>query len=72
MILSMHVQAGQLEVLGIEPTEDPNEASVVIFNTCSIRDKAEQVIHVFNTTHVLLEADNTCSQHVLLGTRQNR
>ena len=31
---------------GMEPTDDPNEADLILFNTCSVRDKAqEKVFH---------------------------
>lgn len=31
---------------GMEPTDDPNEADVILFNTCSVRDNAqERVFH---------------------------
>ena len=31
---------------GIEPTDDPEEADVILFNTCSVREKAqEKVFH---------------------------
>jgi tRNA-2-methylthio-N6-dimethylallyladenosine synthase len=27
---------------GMVPTDDPNEADVILFNTCSVRDKAQE------------------------------
>ena len=31
---------------GMEPTDDPGEADVILFNTCSVREKAqEKVFH---------------------------
>ncbi|PAX60311.1 tRNA (N6-isopentenyl adenosine(37)-C2)-methylthiotransferase MiaB [Brunnivagina elsteri] len=37
--------AGILEDMGFEWSEDPNNAKVVIYNTCSIRDNAEQRVY---------------------------
>ena len=34
--------ASMLEKNGCEPTEDPNEADLFFFNTCSVREKAEE------------------------------
>eukprot|EP00290_Baffinella_frigidus_P005519 CAMPEP_0180134382 /NCGR_PEP_ID=MMETSP0986-20121125/10130_1 /TAXON_ID=697907 /ORGANISM="non described non described, Strain CCMP2293" /LENGTH=549 /DNA_ID=CAMNT_0022074735 /DNA_START=102 /DNA_END=1752 /DNA_ORIENTATION=- len=39
--------AGQLESMGIIRTEEPMKASVVIYNTCSIRDHAEQKVYSY-------------------------
>ncbi|MDI3299069.1 MAG: tRNA (N6-isopentenyl adenosine(37)-C2)-methylthiotransferase MiaB [Bacillota bacterium] len=36
------VLAGQLEAMGYEPAERPEEADVVLLNTCTIRDNADQ------------------------------
>uniref|UniRef100_A0A0G4HEZ9 Uncharacterized protein n=1 Tax=Chromera velia CCMP2878 TaxID=1169474 RepID=A0A0G4HEZ9_9ALVE len=36
---------GQLESLGFEETEKQGEADVVVLNTCSIRDRAEQKVY---------------------------
>ena len=37
--------AGQLMQLGILPTRRPEEADVVLLNSCSVRDKAEQKVY---------------------------
>ncbi|GJP29126.1 hypothetical protein CLOM_g11313 [Closterium sp. NIES-68] len=37
--------AGVLEAMGYEATDDPDEASVLVYNTCSIRDKSEQKVY---------------------------
>ena len=37
--------AGVLDTAGYSCTEDANEADVLIYNTCSIRDKAEQKVY---------------------------
>ncbi len=37
--------AGQLMAQGILPTRDPQEADVILLNSCSIRDKAQQKVY---------------------------
>lgn len=37
--------AGVLESVGYECSEDPSEADVLIYNTCSIREKAEVKVY---------------------------
>jgi tRNA-2-methylthio-N6-dimethylallyladenosine synthase len=37
--------AGQLMQLGILPTNRPEEADVILLNSCSVRDKAEQKVY---------------------------
>ncbi|MGQ9633155.1 MAG: tRNA (N6-isopentenyl adenosine(37)-C2)-methylthiotransferase MiaB [Bryobacteraceae bacterium] len=37
--------AGTLAALGYEPAGSPEEADLVLYNTCSIRDKAEQKVY---------------------------
>ena len=37
--------AGILENMGFEFSEDPNEASLILYNTCTIRDNAEQRVY---------------------------
>lgn len=39
--------AGILESMGYTPTEDVNEAKLVLYNTCSIRDNAEQKVYSY-------------------------
>jgi tRNA-2-methylthio-N6-dimethylallyladenosine synthase len=36
---------GILEDMGFEWSEDPNEANLILFNTCSIRDNAEHKVY---------------------------
>ncbi len=45
--------AGILEDMGFEWSEDPNNAKLVIYNTCSIRDNAEQKVY----SHLGRQAD---------------
>ena len=37
--------AGQLMQLGILPTRQPEEADIILLNSCSVRDKAEQKVY---------------------------
>lgn len=37
--------SGVLEAMGYECTADPDEAAVLVYNTCSIRDKSEQKVY---------------------------
>ncbi|MEB3274780.1 MAG: tRNA (N6-isopentenyl adenosine(37)-C2)-methylthiotransferase MiaB [Prochlorothrix sp.] len=39
--------AGILETMGFEWTEDPLEANLVLYNTCTIRDNAEQKVYSY-------------------------
>jgi tRNA-2-methylthio-N6-dimethylallyladenosine synthase len=39
--------AGILENLGMTHTDDPNQADLVLYNTCSIRDNAEQKVYSY-------------------------
>ncbi|MBD2770757.1 tRNA (N6-isopentenyl adenosine(37)-C2)-methylthiotransferase MiaB [Iningainema tapete] len=39
--------AGILEDMGFEWSEDPNQAEVILYNTCSIRDNAEQKVYSY-------------------------
>ncbi|NJK61195.1 MAG: tRNA (N6-isopentenyl adenosine(37)-C2)-methylthiotransferase MiaB, partial [Oscillatoriales cyanobacterium SM2_1_8] len=39
--------AGILEAMGYESRETPDEASLVLYNTCSIRDNAEQKVYSY-------------------------
>ncbi len=42
--LDTQIMAGQLEKRGLSPVEDEDNADVLIFNTCSIRDLAERKV----------------------------
>lgn len=37
--------AGILEDMGFEFSEDPNDANLIVYNTCTIRDNAEQKVY---------------------------
>ncbi|MCL1468745.1 tRNA (N6-isopentenyl adenosine(37)-C2)-methylthiotransferase MiaB [Argonema galeatum] len=39
--------AGVLEDMGFEWSEDPNDASLILYNTCTIRDNAEQKVYSY-------------------------
>lgn len=39
--------AGILETMGLQWSEDPNNADVVLYNTCTIRDNAEQKVYSY-------------------------
>lgn len=39
--------AGVLETMGFEFTEDPNDANVILYNTCTIRDNAEHKVYSY-------------------------
>ncbi|GAB4213551.1 MAG: tRNA (N6-isopentenyl adenosine(37)-C2)-methylthiotransferase MiaB [Synechococcales cyanobacterium] len=39
--------SGILESLGYLPTEDPDQADLVLYNTCTIRDNAEQKVYSY-------------------------
>ncbi|MDX1976359.1 MAG: tRNA (N6-isopentenyl adenosine(37)-C2)-methylthiotransferase MiaB [Pseudanabaenaceae cyanobacterium bins.68] len=39
--------AGVLEHLGYQNTEEPEEANLILYNTCSIRDNAEQKVYSY-------------------------
>jgi len=39
--------AGILEDMGFEWSEDPNNADLILYNTCSIRDNAEQKVYSY-------------------------
>jgi tRNA-2-methylthio-N6-dimethylallyladenosine synthase len=39
--------AGILEQMGFEWAEDPNQANLILYNTCTIRDNAEQKVYSY-------------------------
>jgi tRNA-2-methylthio-N6-dimethylallyladenosine synthase len=39
--------AGILDDMGFQFTEDPNDANVILYNTCTIRDNAEQKVYSY-------------------------
>lgn len=42
--LDTEIMAGQLQKRGLSPVQDENQADLLIFNTCSIRDLAERKV----------------------------
>jgi tRNA-2-methylthio-N6-dimethylallyladenosine synthase len=49
--------AGQLMQQGLLPTREPREADVILLNSCSVRDKAEQKVYSRLGQYRLLKAD---------------
>ncbi|RME74090.1 MAG: tRNA (N6-isopentenyl adenosine(37)-C2)-methylthiotransferase MiaB [Planctomycetota bacterium] len=43
-VLDSEIAAGQLRQLGWEPTDEREQAELVLFNTCSVREKAEHKV----------------------------
>ncbi|WP_448525242.1 tRNA (N6-isopentenyl adenosine(37)-C2)-methylthiotransferase MiaB [Parathermosynechococcus lividus] len=39
--------AGVLEAMGLEPVAEPDQADVLLYNTCTIRDNAEQKLYSY-------------------------
>jgi tRNA-2-methylthio-N6-dimethylallyladenosine synthase len=39
--------AGILDNMGLEWSDDPNEADLILYNTCTIRDNAEQKVYSY-------------------------
>ena len=39
--------AGILDEMGLEWSADPNQADVLLYNTCTIRDNAEQKVYSY-------------------------
>jgi len=39
--------AGILEDMGFQWSEDPNDADLILYNTCTIRDNAEQKVYSY-------------------------
>lgn len=39
--------AGILETMGFQSVEEPNEADLILYNTCTIRDNAEQKVYSY-------------------------
>ncbi|MGK7946905.1 MAG: tRNA (N6-isopentenyl adenosine(37)-C2)-methylthiotransferase MiaB [Microcystaceae cyanobacterium] len=39
--------AGILEEMGLQYSDDPNEADLILYNTCTIRDNAEQKVYSY-------------------------
>ena len=56
-VLDSELVLGQLVGQGYEPTQDADEADVLIYNTCSVREHAEQKI--FSRLGMLREAKQT-------------
>ncbi|HQY89938.1 MAG TPA: tRNA (N6-isopentenyl adenosine(37)-C2)-methylthiotransferase MiaB, partial [Tepidisphaeraceae bacterium] len=43
-VLDSELVLGQLRAQGFDPTENRDQADVVIYNTCSVREHAEQKV----------------------------
>src|SRR3954466_10849522 len=43
-VLDSELVLGQLRAQGYEPTEDRDHADVILYNTCSVREHAEQKV----------------------------
>ena len=57
---------GQLESLGIRPASAHEDPDVVILNTCSIRDRAEQKVYSHLGPHVKRKRENNDKQVILV------
>ncbi|MCH9648086.1 MAG: tRNA (N6-isopentenyl adenosine(37)-C2)-methylthiotransferase MiaB [Deltaproteobacteria bacterium] len=56
--------AGQLMVQGLLPTRDPREADVILLNSCSIREKAENKVYSRLGEYRRFKEDR---EHLLIG-----
>jgi len=56
--------AGQLMQQGILPTREPAEADIILLNSCSVREKAEQKVYSRLGEYRLLKKDRA---HLLIG-----
>ena len=56
--LDSHRMAGQLMLHGILPTQKPDEADVILLNSCSVREKAEQKVYSRLGEYRLLKSDD--------------
>jgi tRNA-2-methylthio-N6-dimethylallyladenosine synthase len=59
--------AGQLMAQGILPTRDAAEADVILLNSCSVREKAEQKVFSRLGQYRLLKKERTGSDDLLIG-----
>eukprot|EP00850_Spirogloea_muscicola_P017046 SM000142S00560 [mRNA] locus=s142:290061:294112:- [translate_table: standard] len=59
--------AGILEVLGYQHSASPDDADVLIYNTCSIRDKSEQKVYSALGTQRQRKRDNPAMKIVVAG-----
>ncbi len=50
--------AGVLETMGFEFVEDPNSADLILYNTCTIRDNAEQKVYSYLGKQAKRKQDN--------------
>ena len=50
--------AGILETMGFEWSEEPNEADLILYNTCTIRDNAEQKVYSYLGRQAQRKQDN--------------
>ncbi|MEN9266578.1 MAG: MiaB/RimO family radical SAM methylthiotransferase, partial [Thermostichales cyanobacterium BF4_bins_65] len=59
--------AGILESLGYVPTEDPDRADLVLYNTCTIRDNAEQKVYSYLGRQAIRKRHNPAIKLVVAG-----
>src|SRR3954447_4957089 len=59
--------AGQLMQQGILPVREPGEADVILLNSCSVREKAEQKVYSRLGEYRLLKRNNREGRELLIG-----
>jgi len=59
--------AGILDDMGLESSEDPNSADIVLYNTCTIRDNAEQKVYSYLGRQAKRKHDNPNLMLVVAG-----
>ena len=59
--------AGILETMGFEWSEEPNEADLILYNTCTIRDNAEQKVYSYLGRQAQRKQDNPDITIVIAG-----
>jgi tRNA-2-methylthio-N6-dimethylallyladenosine synthase len=59
--------AGILETMGFEFVEEPNEADLILYNTCTIRDNAEQKVYSYLGRQAARKQENPDLTIVIAG-----
>ena len=59
--------AGVLEKMGFQWSEDPNQADLILYNTCTIRDNAEQKVYSYLGRQARRKQENPNLTLVLAG-----
>ncbi|MEA2599568.1 MAG: tRNA-2-methylthio-N6-dimethylallyladenosine synthase [Acidobacteriota bacterium] len=59
--------AGQLMQQGILPTREPGEADIILLNSCSVREKAEQKVYSRLGEYRLLKRNKREGRELLIG-----